>query len=121
MPTTKVVLADDHEGIRQMLRLRLQFLNCEVVGEASDGLEAVTAVEQTEPHVVVMDLQMPKLDGVEATRIIKERWPRVRVLGYTALSDASRVDDLMAAGADGNFFKEDYLGLLDAVSGAVTS
>ena len=118
MPTTKVVLADDHEGIRQMLRLRLQFQNCEVVGEANDGAEAIRLVEETAPDVVVMDVQMPNVDGVEATRVIKERWPQVKVLGYTALSDASRVDGLMAAGADGNYFKEDYLGLLEAISEA---
>lgn len=116
--TTRVVIADDHQGVRQMLRLRLQLMNCDVVGEATDGAEAIEQVEETSPDVVVMDVQMPTIDGVEATRVIKERWPHVKVLGYTALADAERVAALLDAGADANFFKENYVGLLDAVSGA---
>lgn len=98
-----------------MLLLRLQLVNCEVVGEAGNGAEAVAIVEQTEPDVVVMDVQMPEMDGVEATRIITERWPHITVLGYTAVAHADQVDDLLAAGAQANYFKDDYASLVEAI------
>ena len=98
-----------------MLLLRLQLVNCEVVGEASTGAEAVTVVEQTQPDVVVMDVQMPEMDGIEATKIIKERWPHITVIGYTAVAHADQVDDLLAAGAESNYFKDDYAGLVEAI------
>ena len=116
MGATTVVLADDHQGVRQMLRLRLEFSNCKIVGEAANGREAVQRVEETAPDIVVMDLQMPVMDGVEATREIKERWPEVTVLGYTALAHAHRVDELLSAGATANYFKPQFVELAQAIS-----
>ncbi|MFP5351878.1 MAG: response regulator transcription factor [Actinomycetota bacterium] len=116
MAATRVLIADDHAGVRQMLRLRLEFSNCQVVGEAANGREAVDLVEETSPDIVVMDLQMPTVDGVEATREIKERWPQIIVFGYTAQAHADRVDDLLAAGATANFYKTQFTELAQAIS-----
>ncbi|HJR44285.1 MAG TPA: response regulator transcription factor [Actinomycetota bacterium] len=112
----RVVLADDHEGVRHMLRLRLQLLNCEVVGEAENGRQAIAQVREHRPDIVVMDLEMPEMNGIDATKEIKKEWPDTVVYGYTALAHADRVDFLLAAGASANFFKDDYSGLIDAIS-----
>lgn len=109
------MLADDHEAVRQMLHLNLQGTDVEVVGQAENGQEAVDLVEQQHPDVVIMDVMMPVMDGIEATRIIKERWPNVTVLGYSAAAHADSVDDLLQAGASANFFKGDYQQLLASV------
>lgn len=111
----RVVLADDHEGVRHMLRLRLQLLHCEVVGEADNGRQAIAQVMEHEPDIVVMDLEMPEMNGIEATAAIKKEWPQVTVFGYTALAHADRVDHLLEAGASANFFKDDYVGLIEAI------
>jgi len=98
-----------------MLHLNLQGTDVEVVGQAENGQEAVDLVEQQHPDVVIMDVMMPVMDGIEATRIIKERWPNVTVLGYSAAAHADSVDDLLQAGASANFFKGDYQQLLASV------
>lgn len=116
MAATRVLIADDHQGVRQMLRLRLEFSNCKVVGEAANGREAVDMTEETSPHIVVMDLQMPVMDGVDATREIKERWPHVIVFGYTAQAHSDRVGDLLSAGATANYFKTQFAELAQAIA-----
>ena len=116
MAVTRVVIADDHQGVRQMLRLRLEFSNCKIVGEASNGHEAIQAVEEHSPDIVVMDVMMPLLDGVEATRQIKERWPHVTVFGYTAQAHEDRVKELLAAGASANFYKTQFTELAQAIA-----
>ena len=116
MAATRVLIADDHQGVRQMLRLRLEFSNCKVVGEASNGREAVDMTEETSPDIVVMDLQMPVMDGIEATKEIKERWPEVTVFGYTAQVHSDRVNDLLAAGATANFYKTQFTELAQAIA-----
>jgi DNA-binding NarL/FixJ family response regulator len=110
-----VLIADDHEGIRQMLALRLQMPWCEVVGQATNGREAVDQTIEFGPDVVVMDVAMPVMDGIEATREIKNRFPDIEILGYTAISDAGMVSDLLNAGASNNFFKDNYVGLIEAI------
>jgi DNA-binding NarL/FixJ family response regulator len=96
---TRVLIADDRprsrSGLKAVLALRPEI---EIVGEAADGQEGVRLVEEYRPDVVLMDARMPVLDGVEATRLIKERWPEVRVVVLTI--DASYRADALAAGAD---------------------
>jgi DNA-binding NarL/FixJ family response regulator len=96
---TRVLIADDRRrsrsGLKAVLALRPEI---EIVGEAAGGQEAVRLVEEYRPDVVLMDARMPVLDGVEATRLIKERWPEVRVVVLTI--HASYRADALAAGAD---------------------
>ncbi|MCK4316447.1 MAG: response regulator transcription factor [Anaerolineae bacterium] len=101
-----VVLADDHAVVRKGIR---QFLeeadDITVVAEASDGAEALRLVEAHQPDVAVLDIRMPEVTGVEATRRIKERFPQVRVLVLTAYDDDPYVFALLQAGADGYVLK----------------
>jgi DNA-binding NarL/FixJ family response regulator len=102
----RIVLADDHVMVRQGIR---QFLeeagDIEVVAEAGDGAEAVRLVETHRPDVAVLDIRMPEVTGVEATRQIKARFPQVRVLVLTAYDDDPYVFALLQAGADGYVLK----------------
>ena len=102
----RVILADDHAVVRQGIR---QFLeeagDIEVIAEAGDGAEALHLVEAHRPDVAVLDIRMPEVTGVEATRRIKERFPQVRVLVLSAYDDDPYVFALLAAGADGYVLK----------------
>lgn len=81
MNKIRVLIADDHIDFRRVVHEFLERLpNVQVVGEASDGDEAVRQVEALSPDVVLMDIAMPNTSGLEATRIIKHRWPHLRVL-----------------------------------------
>jgi DNA-binding NarL/FixJ family response regulator len=101
-----VLLADDHVLVRQGIR---QFLEDEgdidVVAEANDGAEALDLIEQYQPDVAVLDIRMPEVTGVEATRRIKPQFPQVRVLILTAYDDDPYVFALLQAGADGYVLK----------------
>ena len=101
MADIRVLIVDDMEGVRQDLRTFLTLAgNLEIVGEASDGLEAVRLVEVLRPQVVLMDLEMPVLDGFAATRRIKAVLPSCRVIVLTIHADGAQQEDAMKAGAD---------------------
>ncbi len=101
-----VLLVEDHqivrEGTRQLLELHQDM---QIVGEASDGLEAVSLAGVLQPDVIVMDVRLPKLNGVEATRAITTRHPRIKVLILSAYEDDSYVFPLLDAGASGYLLK----------------
>lgn len=102
----RVLLADDHAVVRQGIRRFLEEADdIEVVAEAGDGREAVRLVEEHQPDVAVLDIRMPEVTGVEATRRIRERFPHVRVLILTAYDDDPYVFALLQAGADGYVLK----------------
>lgn len=102
-----VLLVDDQRLLREALRtlLELHQDSC-VVGEASDGIRAEALVEELHPHVVLMDLRMPRRDGVEATRRITVRWPEVQVLVLTTYDDDELVFRSIEAGASGYLLKD---------------
>ena len=80
----RVLLVDDHAMVRQGLRCTLEgYPNIEVVGEASDGDEALACVPKIQPTVIVMDIVMPKMDGILATRLIKTQYPYIAIVGLT--------------------------------------
>ncbi len=96
----RVLLADDDEGIRNALAALLADAGeIEVVGEAANGLEALELSRTTRPDVVVMDLSMPVMDGVEATRRILPEIPEVRVIALSAHDDPYHADRMRGAGA----------------------
>lgn len=117
----KVLLIDDHapirRGIRQLLELRAEF---EVVGEGANGEEAVRQVDELEPDIVLMDMNMPVMNGADATRLIKEKHPDVHVVGLTAFGEMSLVSAMVNAGAAGYLLKggapEELIDSLNAVA-----
>lgn len=103
----KILIADDHHVVRRGLLFFLKTQkDIEVVGEAKNGLEAVELVEHLQPNIVLMDLVMPELDGIQATKRIKERWPDVQVLMLTSFSDKDHVMPAIEAGAAGYQLKD---------------
>lgn len=109
----RLLLADDHAFCRKALRVLLStWPEVELVAEARDGREALELVEMTQPEVVLMDLQMPFCDGLEATRCIKHRWPHIRVIALT-VHGSSRAA-ARAAGADCFLLKGCHLEELSA-------
>jgi DNA-binding NarL/FixJ family response regulator len=102
----KIVFADDHaivrDGLRSLFKSDSQFV---VVGEALDGAEAVKMVEKNQPDVALLDISMPNVNGVEATRIIKKEYPATRVLILTIHENEEYIQELILAGADGYVLK----------------
>jgi two-component system, NarL family, response regulator LiaR len=106
-PRIRVLLVDDHVVVRRGLRLVFDLEDdLEVVGEAGDGREALVQVAALTPDVVVMDLLMPIMDGVEATRAIRTRFPDVEVVALTSVLEDRLVVDVVEAGAAGYLLKE---------------
>jgi DNA-binding NarL/FixJ family response regulator len=114
-----VVICDDQEVVREGLAAILgTAAEIEVVGVAGDGLEAVELVGRHQPNVVLMDLNMPGVNGIQATRTIRERFPAVRVLALTTYDADEWVFDAIRAGAAGYLLKDTpRAGLIQAVQG----
>ena len=107
MDKVRVLLVDDHTVVRRGLRLAFGLeADLEVVGEAENGREALDLVEHLRPDVVVMDLLMPVMDGVEATRELRSRFPDVEVVALTSVLEDRLVVDVIEAGAAGYMLKE---------------
>src|SRR5690606_21692355 len=105
--TVRVLVADDQTVVREGLVLLLGLLpDAEVVGAAGDGEEAVRLAAELSPDVVLMDLRMPRMDGVEATRIIRRRHPRMEVVVLSTYSDDESVFAALRAGARGYLTKD---------------
>lgn len=105
--TIRVVIADDHSIVRKGIRALLATeLDIQVVGEAVDGQEAVAQVRQFRPDVILMDLVMPKMDGIEATRQISASLPATRILVLTSFAADDKVFPAIKAGALGYLLKD---------------
>jgi DNA-binding NarL/FixJ family response regulator len=107
MKPIRVLIVDDHEIVREGLQTLLaEASDFEVVGTAGDGASAVSLAEKENPDVILMDLLMPGLDGIEATRRILAQNPSARVLVLTTFADDQRVRDTIQAGATGYLLKD---------------
>jgi DNA-binding NarL/FixJ family response regulator len=115
----RILIVDDNPQVRRELRTLLPLAgDLEVVGEAADGAEAVRLAEALQPHAILLDLQMPILDGYEAARRIKDCWPACRVVALTVHDDEATRHKASQAGVDVFLVKGAPLGILvDAISG----
>jgi DNA-binding NarL/FixJ family response regulator len=121
MSKIRIVLADDHSVVRQGFRRILEAqTDMEIVGEASNGREALETATKLSPDVVVMDVAMPELNGIEATRRMGEAAPRTRVLALSMHKDSVYVREILRAGARGYLLKdavdEDLIAAVRAVA-----
>ncbi len=102
----RVLLVDDHTVVRSGLGAVLSVSDdMNLVGEAGDGEEAIRLCERLHPDVVLMDLLMPKMDGVAATKAIHERWPQVRIIALTSFKEREYVEGALKAGATSYLLK----------------
>ena len=93
-------MVDDHQVVREALAAMLQRqANFQVIGEAGDGFEAVKLTEQLQPDVIVMDINMPNMNGIEATRLIKEKHPYIHIIGLSLHEEADKAQAMRDAGA----------------------
>ena len=100
MHKCRVLLVDDHVPIRIALRRVLtSYDNVHVVGEACDGKQAIELVPVYQPHVVLMDFYMPRMNGIEAARIMKESWQEIAIIGISTAPDTFITDAFVKAGA----------------------
>ena len=96
----KIMLVDDHAVMRQGLAVLLSnYDDIQVIGEASDGNEAVKLARELNPDVILMDISMPEMSGIEATRIIHAELPRIRIIGLSMFDAADQAEDIRQAGA----------------------
>ena len=108
MKKLRILLADDHEIVRDGVRRQIEREPAwEVCGEADDGRKAVALAEQLKPDIVVLDMGMPELNGLEATRQIKRALPKTEVLVFTGEESEQVIHEIFAAGARSYIFKSD--------------
>jgi NarL family two-component system response regulator LiaR len=106
-PPIRVLLVDDHAMLRQGLATFLKvYDDLELAGEAAGGEEAIQLCAQLAPDVVLMDMVMPDMDGVTATRAIRQKYPEVQVVALTSFKDEELVQDALQAGAIGYLLKD---------------
>jgi DNA-binding NarL/FixJ family response regulator len=118
----RVLLAEDHQILRDGMRAVLSGAGLQVVGEARDGRQAVRLAQELAPDVVVMDISMPELNGIEASRRIRQELPNIRILALSMYCDRSIVKQMIEAGAQGFLSKECASHeLVSAVQGVVAN
>ena len=106
MAATRVLLVDDESLVRRILKqIPSAYQDLELVGEAANGEEAISAVERLQPDVVVMDIRMPGYDGIAAVRAIREKYPRAKIIGLSEYAQSYNIDAMERAGALGVYLK----------------
>ena len=103
----RILIVDDNNVLREGLKsILLQFSVIDIVGEAADGVEALNSVERLLPDLVLMDISMPRMDGLAATREIKKKWPGTKILVLTIYRTPEYLTAASKAGADGYLSKD---------------
>jgi two-component system, NarL family, response regulator LiaR len=103
----RVMLVDDHTMVRRGLATFLKvYEDLQLAGEAENGVEAVQLCEELKPDVILMDMVMPDMDGATATRIIRQKFPQVQILGLTSFKEGALVKNALEAGAIGYLLKD---------------
>lgn len=106
-PKVKIVLAEDHARFRQFVKACLECMDdLEVVGEAADGIELLELLQTLRPDLIILDITMPRLQGLEAARKIKARYPHIKILILTMHNSKEYLHEALAAGAEGFLLKE---------------
>lgn len=106
----KVLLVDDDKLILQSLKMTLsKETDITVIKALSDGLEALKICKTDTPDIILMDIQMPKIDGIQSTRLIKEHFPNILIMMLTTFADQAHIKEAMAVGASGYLLKTDPL------------
>lgn len=106
MANIKILLADDHKIVRDGIKLMLEpHIGIDIEAEASDGKEVLEILEKKLIDLIIMDINMPEMDGIEATRRVKEKYPDVRVLALTMSNDDLHIRQMIQAGASGYIMK----------------
>ncbi|MGC1403552.1 MAG: response regulator transcription factor [Thermodesulfobacteriota bacterium] len=107
METKRILIVDDHPTLREGLRSLLSSQDVfDIVGEAGDGLEAVALVDKLRPDLVLMDISMPRMDGIAATREIKGKRPETKILIFSVYMTPEYLKAALEAGADGYILKD---------------
>lgn len=115
-PHLRIVVVDDNEQVRHLVSSLLHLRQgLELVGEATDGMAAVQLVYELEPDIVLMDIEMPRLNGIEATKQITSRVPQSRVIGFFSSTDASTRTAMKEAGSVALVAKEEVFDLPDVI------
>lgn len=121
----RLMLADDHRMLREGLRRSMAERGFEIVGEARDGAEAVELSAAVRPDVILMDVTMPEMDGVEATKLIKQRQPEVRIVMLTMHADQDILAEAIRNGANGYLVKDcstdEIASAIETVAGGETA
>jgi DNA-binding NarL/FixJ family response regulator len=111
---TRILLADDHKIVRQGVRRLLEDIDgFKIVGEAADGVSALEMVTELKPDILVTDLRMPKMSGIEVTRKVKELYPEIKVLVLSMYGAEAYVYSALSAGASGYVLKDSGIHNLD--------
>ena len=104
--TFRIIIADDHPHAREAIREILkEYEEFEIIGEANTGIEAVTLAEKLQPDIILMDISMPEMNGLDATRIIKARFPYVKIVMTTVSDDIVNLFEAIKRGAQGYLLK----------------
>lgn len=112
-PAGRAILVDDSAELRLLLKILLADAGWEVVAEAADGLEAIEAADNVPTDLVVMDLNMPRMDGLEATREIRRRHPGLLIVAFTCTVEPATIQALLDAGAACQFDKTEINSLVE--------
>ncbi|GER59758.1 oxygen regulatory protein NreC [Patiriisocius marinus] len=106
----KIAIAEDHQSLIDGIELLLKYeIDIKIIGTANDGEELLRIVRRNKPNVVITDIKMPKTDGIEATKLIKQEFPETKIIGFSMFDQQEAIQQMIAAGATGYLLKNSPL------------